>query len=80
MPLLFYAPFLLYAYTSNKRSDSSQLTKLVVNLAAFVRGGSDHEMKPKTCMLRHFRMSKTPTFSFCPRTSEVTSGVLPPDN
>ena len=47
---------------------------------AFFRRGSDHEMKPKTCMLRHFRMSKTPTLSFCPWTSEVTSGVLPLDN
>ena len=37
-------------------------------------------MKPKTCMLRYFRMWKMPTFSFCPRTLEVTSGVLPPDN
>ena len=44
-----------------------------VNLAAFVRGGSDHEMKPKTCILRHFRMSKMPTFSFRTWTSEVTS-------
>ena len=51
-----------------------------MNLEAFVRGGGDHEMKPKTCILRHFRMSKMPTFSFCTWTSEVTSGVVPPDN
>ena len=69
--------FLLYARTL-KHSDSSRLARLVVNLAAFVRRESGHEMKPKTCMLRHFRMSKMPTFSFCPWTSEVTSGVLPP--
>ena len=80
MPLLFYAPFLLYARTSKKHSDSSRLARLVVNSAAFVRRGSDYETKPKTCMLHHFRISKTPTFSFCPWTSEVTSGVLPPDN
>ena len=73
MPLLFYAPFLLYARTLKKYSDSSRLV-------AFVRGGSDDEMKPKTCMLRHFRMSKKPTFSFCTWTSEVTCGILPPDN
>ena len=64
MPLLFYDPFLLYARTSKKHSDSSRLARLVVNLAAFVRVGSDHETKPKTCMLRHFRISKMPTFSF----------------
>ena len=75
MPFLFYAPFLLYARTSKKHSDSSWLARLVVNFAAFVRGGSDHETKPKTCMLRHFCMSKTPMFSFRPWTSEVTSGV-----
>ena len=51
-----------------------------MNLAAIVRGGSDHEMKTKTCILRHFRMSKTPTFSVCPWTSEVASVVLPLDN
>ena len=68
------------SYTSKKHSDNSRLARLVVNLAAFVRGVSDHEVKPKTCMLRHFRMSKTPTFSFCTWTSEVTSGVLPPNN
>ena len=79
-PFLFYAPSLLYARTSKNHSDSSLLARLVVNLAVFVRGGSDHETKLKTCMLCHFRMSKTPKFSFCPWTSEVTSGVLPPDN
>ena len=65
MHLLCYAPFLLYTCTSKKHSDSSQLSRLVVILAAFVRRGSDHEMKPKICMLRHFCMSKMPTFSFC---------------
>ena len=40
-------PFLLYVRTSKKHSDSSRLSRLVVNLAAFVRGGSDHEMQPK---------------------------------
>ena len=80
MPLLFYAPFLLYARTSKKHSNSPQLARLVVNLAAFVRGGSDHETKPKTCMLRHFRISTKPTFSFSPWTSKITSGVLPLDN
>ena len=79
-PVIFYAHFLLYARTSKKHSDSSRLAKLVVNLAIFVRGGSDHKTKPKTCMQRHLRMSKKPMFSSCPWTSEVMSGVLPPDN
>ena len=46
----------------------SRLARLVVNLEAYVRRGSDHKTKPKTCMICHFRMSKTPTFSFCPWT------------
>ena len=79
MPLLFYAPFLLHVRTSKKHSDSFQLARLVDNLAAFVGGGSDHEMKLKTFMLRHFHMSKTPMFSFC-GPPEVTSRLLPPDN
>ena len=64
----FYStpPFLLYARTSKKRSDSLRLARLAVNLVTFVRKGSGHEMKPKTGMLHHFRMWKMPTFSFCP--------------
>ena len=77
MPVLFYAPFILYARTLKKHSDILRLARLVVNLEAFVRRGSYHETKPKTCMLHHFRMSKTPTFSFCPWTSKV---MRPPDN
>ena len=80
MPLFILRPLLTLHRTSEKHSDSSRLARLVVNLAAFVRGGSDHETKPKTCILRHFGMSKTSTFSFCPWILEVTSGVRPPDN
>ena len=84
-PKVKYVPFILcpfipYARTSKKHSDSSLLARLVVNLAAFVRRESDHEMKPNTCMLRHFHKSKTPTFSFCPWTSEVTNVVFHLDN
>ena len=38
-PLFILRPFLIYARTSKKRSDSSRLARLVVNLEAFVRGG-----------------------------------------
>ena len=48
-PIYCMPPFLLYVDTSKKHSDSSRFARLVVNLAALVRGESDHEMKPKTC-------------------------------